>query len=52
VQQRSGWPLGHRICCASLAQAEQLDEARNALVRRKKLQPDVAIARIEQNVPY
>jgi adenylate cyclase len=52
VQQRSGWPPGHRIYCASLAQAGQLDEARAALNRLKELQPDISIAWIEQNVPY
>lgn len=52
VQQRSGWPPGHRIYCASLAQAGQLDEARTALGRLKELQPDISIAWIEQNVPY
>jgi adenylate cyclase len=52
VQQRSGWPPGHRIYCASLAQAGQLDEARAALNRLKDLQPDISIAWIEQNVPY
>ena len=52
VQQRSGWPPGHRIYCASLAQAGQLDEARAALDRLKDLQPDISIAWIEQNVPY
>jgi TolB-like protein/class 3 adenylate cyclase len=52
VQQRSGWPPGHRIYCASLAQAGQLDGARVALDRLKELQPDISIAWIEQNVPY
>ncbi len=52
VQQRSGWPPGHRIYCASLAQAGQLDEARAALDRLKELQPDISIEWIEQNVPY
>jgi adenylate cyclase len=52
VQQRSGWPPGHRIYCASLAQAGQLDEAHSALDRLKELQPDISIAWIEQNVPY
>jgi adenylate cyclase len=52
VQQRSGWPPGHRIYCASLALAGQLDQARTALLRLKELQPDISIAWIEQNVPY
>jgi tetratricopeptide (TPR) repeat protein len=52
VQQRSGWPPAHRIYCASLAQAGQLDEARIALNRLEELQPDISIAWIEQNAPY
>jgi len=52
VQQRSGWTPGHRIYCASLAQAGQLDEARAALDRLKELQPDISIEWIAQNVPY
>jgi Flp pilus assembly protein TadD len=52
VQQRSGWPPGHRIYCASLAQAGQLDEARTVLEKLKELQPDISIAWIEKNVPY
>jgi adenylate cyclase len=52
VQQRSGWPPAHRIYCASLAQAGQLDEARAVLEKLKELQPDISIAWIEKNVPY
>jgi len=52
VQQRSAWPPGHRIYCASLAQAGHLDEARAVLNRLKELQPDISIAWIEQNMPY
>lgn len=52
VQQRPSWPPGHRIYCASLAQAGQLDEARAALDRLKELQPDISIAWIERNIPY
>jgi len=52
VQQRSGWPPAHRIYCASLAQAGQLDEARTALGRLKEMQPAISIAWIEQNLPY
>jgi tetratricopeptide (TPR) repeat protein len=52
VQQRSGWAPGHRIYCASLAQAGQLDEARTALARLRELQPGISIAWMQQNVPY
>ena len=52
VRQRSGWPPSHRIYCASLAQAGQLDEARAVLDRFKEIRPDISIAWIGQNVPY
>ena len=52
VQQRPAWPPAHRIYCASLAQAEQANEARSALDQLKVLQPEISIAWIEQNTPY
>jgi adenylate cyclase len=52
LQQRSAFTAGHRIHCASLAQAGQIDEAREALARLKEMHPDLSIAWIEQNVPY
>jgi adenylate cyclase len=52
VQQRAAWPPGHRIYCASLAQAGQINEARAALDRLKELQPQISIAWVEQNTPY
>ena len=52
VQQRSGWAPGHRIFCASLAQAGQIEEARAALDHLKELQSDISIAWIEKHVPY
>ena len=51
-QQRPGLTSGTRIYVASLAQAGQLEEARDALARMKQLHPDLSIAWIEQNVPY
>ncbi len=51
VQQRSGWTPGHRLYCASLAQAGHVEEARLALDRLKELQPNISIAWIEQNFP-
>jgi len=42
----------HRIYIASLAQAGQIDEAREALQRLKELQPMISIAWIERYVPY
>jgi len=52
LQQRSGWAPGHRIFCASLAQAGQIDEARTELDQLKDLHPDISIAWIEKHVPY
>ena len=52
LQQRSAFTAGHRIHVASLAQAGQIDEAREALARLKEMHPDLSIAWIEQNVPY
>jgi tetratricopeptide (TPR) repeat protein len=51
VQQRPGWTPGHRMYCASLAQAGQIEEARVALDRLKELQPNISVAWFEQNVP-
>jgi len=52
VQQRDGMTSGHRILIASLAKADQLDEARATLRRLKELQPNVSIAWCEEHVPY
>ena len=52
LQQRSAFTAGHRIHVASLAQNEQIDEAREALARLKEMHPDLSIAWIEKNVPY
>jgi TolB-like protein/Flp pilus assembly protein TadD len=52
LQLRSGFTAGHRIYVASLAQAGQSDEAREALKCLKELHPDLSIAWLERNVPY
>ena len=52
LQQRTQFTSGHRIYIASLAQAGQLDEAREALMRLKKVFPGMTIAWIERYVPY
>jgi adenylate cyclase len=52
VQQRAGFSAGHRIYCASLAQAGQLADARKELERLKELQPEISIAWIEKYGPY
>jgi tetratricopeptide (TPR) repeat protein len=52
LQQRSAFSAGYRIHCASLAQAGEADQAREALARLKEMHPGLSIAWIEQNVPY
>jgi adenylate cyclase len=52
IQQRSAFIAGYRIHVASLAQAGEMDEAREALARLKEWHPDLSISWIEQNVPY
>ena len=46
------WPRASTSTCASLAQAGQIDEAREALAQLKELHPALSIAWIEQNVPH
>jgi tetratricopeptide (TPR) repeat protein len=52
IQQRPGFIPGHRILCASLAQAERTEELRAAMARVRELQPDISIAWLEEHVPY
>jgi tetratricopeptide (TPR) repeat protein len=52
VQLRPGIMGGHRILCASLAQAGQIDEARSAMATLRQLQPGISIGWIKQSVPY
>ena len=52
LQQRSAFTAGHRINCASLAEAGRINEAREALAALKEVRPDLSIAWIESNVPY
>jgi hypothetical protein len=52
LQQRTQFTSGHRIYVASLAQAGQIEEARESLLRLKEVFPEITIAWIEQYVPY
>jgi tetratricopeptide (TPR) repeat protein len=52
IQQRPGFIPGHRILCASLAQAGRTEELRVAVARLRELQPNISIAWIEEYVPY
>jgi adenylate cyclase len=52
VQLRPGSPSGHRILCASLAQAGLIEEARAAMRLLRQVQPNISIAWIKASVPY
>jgi TolB-like protein len=52
VQLRPGALGGHRILCASLAQAGQIEEARSAMITLRKFHPDISVTWIRQSVPY
>ena len=52
AQLRPGAPHPQRILCASLAQAGQLEEAKDALSALRQLQPGISVAWIRQSVPY
>jgi adenylate cyclase len=52
LQQRTQFTSGHRIYVASLAQAGQIDEARESLKQLKETFPEMTIAWIERYVPY
>jgi len=52
IQQRPGFIAGHRILCASLAQAGRTEELCAATARLRELQPTISIAWLEEHVPY
>jgi len=52
IQQRPGFIAGHRILCASLAQAGRTEELHAAMARLRELQPNISIAWLEEHVPY
>jgi adenylate cyclase len=52
VQLRPGILGGHRILCASLAQAGQIEEANAAMSTLRQLHPTMSIAWIKKSVPY
>jgi len=52
IQQRPGFIPGHRILCASLAQAGKTEELHVAIARLRELQPNISIAWLEEHVPY
>jgi TolB-like protein/Flp pilus assembly protein TadD len=52
VESRHSIWAGHRMLCASLAQAGQIDEAKLALAQLRQLQPNFSIAWIRQSIPW
>jgi TolB-like protein/Tfp pilus assembly protein PilF len=52
VQLRPGYLGGHRILCASLAQAGHIEEARATLSALRQLHPQMSVAWIKQCVPF
>lgn len=52
VQLRPGYIGGHRILCASLAKAGQIEGAQGALAALVRLAPGVSTASLRQSVPY
>lgn len=52
IQLRPGIAGSHRIYCACLAQAGEIEEARAAVAALKALQPEVSLAWVERYVPY
>ena len=52
VQLRPEIIGGHRILCASLAQAGQIEEAKAVLATLRQLHPGISVAWIKQSVPY
>jgi adenylate cyclase len=52
VQQRAGFIAGHRILCASLAQAGRKEDLCAAMAQVRQLQPNISIAWLEEHVPY
>ncbi|MEI9924272.1 MAG: hypothetical protein WDN50_12735 [Bradyrhizobium sp.] len=52
VKLRPGILGGHRMLCASLAQADQVEEAKAAMATMRLLHPEVSAAWIKEFVPY
>jgi len=52
IRERPEFTAGRRILCASLAQAERVEEANKELSVLLQLQTNLSIAWIEQHVPY
>jgi TolB-like protein len=52
VELRPGYLGGHRILCASLAQADQAGETIVAMDTLRRLQPNLSLSWIRQSVPY
>jgi Flp pilus assembly protein TadD len=51
VHQRPEYLGAHRQLCASMAQAGRMEEAREALARLKRVQPNISLTWVQQNLP-
>jgi len=52
VQSRHSIWAGHRMLCASLAQAGQIEEAKLVLAQLRQLQPNLSIRWVRQSIPW
>src|SRR5215207_10228295 len=52
VELRPGLLGAHRVLCASLAQAGQVDDAALGMAALRRLQPNLSIAWVRESVPY
>jgi adenylate cyclase len=52
VELRPGLLGAHRVLCASLGQAGQVDKAASAMMTLRQLQPNVSVRWVQQSVPY
>ena len=52
LQQRPDIMVAHRLLCASLARAGRIDDAKEAMLALRGLQPDITTTWVEGIVPY
>jgi TolB-like protein/Flp pilus assembly protein TadD len=52
LERRPHFMPGHRILCASLAQAGKIEEARVAMARLRELHPGISIAWVRKRLPH
>jgi hypothetical protein len=52
VQARHSVWAGHRMLCASLAQAGQFEEAKLVLFQLRQMHPNLSVSWIKQSIPW